>query len=62
VLGPLEGEAKLGMFELEEEAEEDLIPSNGLAGDDEGEGELDGVIELEGFDGYGLPERARKAE
>ena len=49
---PHAGESEFGVFELEEEAEEDLVPGDGLAGDDERDGELDGVVQLESLERY----------
>ena len=51
MIRPHSRELEFGVFELEEESEEDLVPSDGFPRDDEGDRELDGVVELEGFVG-----------
>ena len=38
------------MAEVEEETEEELVAEDGFAGDDEGEGEFDVVVECYGVD------------
>jgi hypothetical protein len=49
VLGPGVGEDAFEVLELEEVSEDDLVPQDGLAVDDERQGEADGVVELERF-------------
>ena len=60
VIRPHPRKLKFGVFELEEESEENLISSDGFSRDDEGDGELDGVVELEGFVGCGWRERSQR--
>lgn len=38
------------MMQVEQEAEDELIACDGLARDDEGEGELDGIVECQRID------------
>lgn len=49
MLGPGVGEDAFEVLELEEVSEDDLVPQDGLAVDDERQGEADGVVELERF-------------
>lgn len=62
VVRPHARELELGVLELEDEPEEDLVPGDGLAGDDERDGELDGVVELEGFEGCDVKEEGRRVK
>jgi hypothetical protein len=52
VLDPHVAERLLDMLELDEEAEEDLIPHDRLPGDDERERELDAVVECQSVDRF----------
>jgi len=51
VLDPHRGEGLLDVFQMQEEAEDELVSENGLAGDHERERELDTVVQSEGVDG-----------
>ena len=46
MLDPHSGERLLDVLEVQEEAEDELVSEDRLAGDDEGEGEVDSIVKL----------------
>jgi hypothetical protein len=52
VVGPHSRELLFNVFKVEEEPEEELVPKDRLAGDDERERELDGVVQCQSVDAW----------
>lgn len=44
MFNPHGGEGTFGVFEVEEESKDELVPEDSFAGDDEGEREVDCIV------------------